>query len=273
MLELEAAATSIGGRMPVDRDMSELCVIVTGGASGIGEAAVRRIVAAGGHAGIVDLNGDACAALAGELGARVASASADMRDEAAVTAAHDLLARQLPPITGLVNSAAMTTRFSRIEDFPPDEFEEVLLSHTRGTYVPCRVIGSAMARRGTGAIVNLASVLSFRSGPVLGYTMGKAGIVNLTETLAVQWAKSGVRVNAVAPGWTDTPFIRRPGRDFSHVINATPMGRLLKPEEVAEVIYFLLSPAASGMTGATVPVDGGYLAGTGWAPFGGVPKE
>ena len=253
--------------------MSELSVIVTGGASGIGEAAVRRIVAAGGHVGIMDLNAAAGAALARGLGARVASTSADMRDEAAVSAAHDELARVLPPVTGLVNSAAVTTRFSRIEDFSPDEFQEVLLSHTRGTYVPCRVIGSAMARRGNGAIVNLASVLSFRSGPVLGYTMGKAGIVNLTETLAVQWAKSGVRVNAVAPGWTDTPFIRKPGRDFSYVTNATPIGRLLKPEEVAEVIYFLLTPAASGITGATIPVDGGYLAGTGWAPFGGVPKD
>ncbi|HEX6610362.1 MAG TPA: SDR family oxidoreductase [Hyphomicrobiaceae bacterium] len=217
--------------------MSELSVIVTGGASGIGEAAVRRIVAAGGHTGILDLNAEASAALAKELGPRVASASADMRDEAAVSAAHDQLAGLLPPITGLVNSAAMTTRFSRIEDFPPDEFEEVLLSHTRGTYVPCRVIGSAMARRGKGAVVNLASVLSFRSGPVLGYTMGKAG------------------------------------RDFSHVTNAMPIGRLLRPEEIAEVIYFLLSPAASGVTGVTIPVDGGYLAGTGWAPFGGVPKD
>jgi NAD(P)-dependent dehydrogenase (short-subunit alcohol dehydrogenase family) len=253
--------------------MNELSVIVTGGASGIGKAAVRKIVASGGHAGILDLNAAAGAALAQEVGSRVASASADMRDEAAVSAAHDQLARTLPPITGLVNSAAMTTRFSRIEDFPPDEFEDVLLSHTRGTYVPCRVIGSAMARRGQGAIVNLASVLSFRSGPVLGYTMGKAGVVNLTETLAVQWARSGVRVNAVAPGWTDTPFIRKPGRDFSHVTNAMPIGRLLKPEEIAEVIYFLLTPAASGVTGVTIPVDGGYMAGTGWAPFGGVPKQ
>ena len=110
--------------------------LVTGGASGIGEAAVRRIVAAGGHAGILDLNAEASAALAKELGPRVASASADMRDEAAVAAAHDQLARALPPITGLVNSAAMTTRFSRIEDFPPDEFEEVLLSHTRLRRLP-----------------------------------------------------------------------------------------------------------------------------------------
>lgn len=252
--------------------MSTLSVIVTGGASGIGAATARKIVAAGGHVGILDLNAEAAVALAGELGPNAVADSADILDEEAVGAAHDRLASALPPITGLVNSAASTTQAHRIEDFPAAEFERILLSHTRGTYVPCRVIGSAMAKRGQGSIVNLASVLSFRSGPVLGYTVGKAGVVNLTETLAVQWAKSGVRVNAVAPGWTDTPFIRKPGRDFSHVTNAMPIGRLLRPEEIAEVIYFLLSPSASAVTGVTIPCDGGYLAGTGWGPFGGVPK-
>jgi NAD(P)-dependent dehydrogenase (short-subunit alcohol dehydrogenase family) len=129
-----------------------------------------------------------------------------------------------------------------------------------------------MAERRQGAIVNLASVLAYRSGPVLAYGAGKAGVVSLTEALAVHWARKGVRVNAVAPGWTETPFISQRREGLDRVRAAVPMGRLLQPGEIAEVICFLLSPAASAVTGSTVPCDGGFLAGSGWAPFGGLPQ-
>jgi len=89
----------------------------------------------------------------------------------------------------------------------------------------------------------------------------------------VHWAGKGVRVNAVAPGWTETPFISQRKAQWDAIRNANPSGRLLQPEEIAEVICFLLSPAASGITGATIPVDAGFLAGSGWAPYGGFPKD
>jgi NAD(P)-dependent dehydrogenase (short-subunit alcohol dehydrogenase family) len=112
---------------------------------------------------------------------------------------------------------------------------------------------------------------------VLAYGAAKAGVVNLTEALAVQWARKNLRVNAVAPGWTDTPFLRpkeRAGtRDMTPILNATPMGRLMQPAEIAEVIFFLLSSAASAITGATVPCDGGVIAGSGWNPYGGFPDN
>ncbi|KAB2920855.1 MAG: SDR family oxidoreductase [Hyphomicrobiaceae bacterium] len=251
--------------------MSGPSVIITGGASGIGAATARRVVRAGGKVGLIDLDVERADVLVRELAPHVVVVRADVTKEAEVRAAHDELAAQLPPIDGLVNSAAVTPTSAPIEDLAPEAFDRVLNSHVTGTYVPCRVIGSAMARRGAGAIVNLASVLSFRSGPVLAYGAGKAGVVSLTEALAVHWARKGVRVNAVAPGWTETPFITRRRADFDTICAATPMGRLLQPAEVAEVIWFLLSPAASGMTGATVPCDGGYIAGGAWAAYGGFP--
>lgn len=251
-------------------------VVVTGGASGIGAATARRIVAAGGHVGILDLNLDAADALATELGPRAVASRGDVLDEAAFEAAHQSIASQLPPINGLVNCAGIAQVPVPIEEWPVDAWSRIMDSHLKGTYIACRVVGSAMAARGHGAVVNLSSVVGVHPGPVLAYGPAKAAVINLTQILAVQWARRGVRVNAVAPGWTDTPFLRpkeRQGeRDLTPIINATPMGRLLKPQELAEVIYFLLSPAASGVTGATVPCDGGVLAGCGWFPFGGLPQ-
>lgn len=252
---------------------SDQSVVITGGASGIGAATARRIVAGGGCVGIMDINLDAAQALARELGDGATAVRADMSSEAEVTAAHETLAARLPPIRGLVNCAGMAQIPKPIEAYPVEAWSRIVDSHLKTTYIACRVIGAAMAARGSGAVVNTASVLAFRPGPVLAYGPAKAGVVNLTEALAVQWARRGVRVNAVAPGWTDTPFLRpaeRVGqRDLTPIIKATPLGRLMRPEEIAEVICFLLSPGASAVTGATLPCDGGVIAASGWGPYGG----
>ena len=200
-----------------------------------------------------------------------------MLDESRLVATKTAIGSKLPDVNGLVNCAGIAQVPTAIENYPVEDWARVVDSHLRGTYVSCRVFGSAMAQRRRGAIVNLASVLAFRPGPVLAYGPAKAAVVNLTEALAVQWAGSGVRVNAVAPGWTDTPFLkpkeRKGERDVTPILNATPLGRLMKPEEIAEVIYFLLSPASAVVTGATIPCDGGVIAGSGWAPYGGFPPS
>lgn len=250
-----------------------LSVVVTGGASGIGAAVSRRVVAAGGRVAILDLNVAAAQALAQELGPSALAAPGDVLDEAGLRTVAEAIAGRMPPANGLVNCAGIAQVPTAIEDFSTEQWSRILDSHLKGTYVACRVFGAAMAARGAGAVVNTASVLAFRPGPVLAYGAAKAAVVNLTEALAVQWARRGVRVNAVAPGWTDTPFLRpkeRQGeRDFAPILRATPMGRLMQPSEIAEVIHFLLSPAASAVTGATVPCDGGVIAGSGWGPYGG----
>ncbi len=253
-----------------------LSVIVTGGASGIGAATARRVIAAGGSVGIIDLNVERAAALARELGPNAAAEKASVLDEAGLAVAWRALSSRLPPASGLVNCAGVAPVPRAIEEYPVAEWTRMLESHLTGTYVPCRVIGSAIAAAGAGgSIVNLASVLSFRAGPVLAYGAAKCGVVSLTEALAVHWARQGVRVNAVAPGWTDTPFLRPKERgeqrDLAPILDATPQRRLMQPQEIAEVIHFLLSQGASAVTGATIPCDGGYIAGTGWAPYGGFP--
>ena len=253
---------------------SPLSVMITGGASGIGEAVARRVVAGGGHAGIADRDEARAAALAKELGDRAHWVACDASDEDSVAAAHAALATRMPTLDGLVASAAIAPRARSVDNVGVEAFWSIVDSHLRWTYISNRIVGLEMAKRGAGSIVNLASVLAYRPSAVTGYSEGKTAIVNLTQSLAVEWARKGVRVNAVAPGWTDTPFLKaRPqGRDFSAITDAVPQGRLIQAAEIAEVIHFLLSPASSAITGTTIPCDAGYIAGTGWAPAGGLPK-
>lgn len=254
-----------------------LSVFITDGASGIGAATARRVLSSGGSVGIVDINSEAMRALADECDDCLIWRKCDVLDESELARTLHEFEERIAPVNGLVNCAGVPPLPGRIEETSAAEFSRLVDSHLKSTFMACRVVGAAMAARGGGAVVNLASVLSFRPGPVLGYGAAKAGVVNLTEALAVQWARNNVRVNAVAPGWTDTPFLRpkeRGGeRDLTSILNATPMGRLMQPAEIAEVIFFLLSPAASAVTGATVPCDGGVMAGSGWNPYGGFPKS
>lgn len=251
-----------------------LSVIITGGASGIGEAVARRVVAGGGHVGIADNNAARGAALAAELGARAHFIDCDASSEASVEAVHAALAARMPPINGLVASAAITPKARSAANVTVDAFWSIVDSHLRWTYISNRIVGLEMAKRGSGSIVNIASVLAFRSGPVMGYSEGKTAIMNLTQSLAVEWALNGVRVNAVAPGWVDTPFLdaRRAKGNLADVAQNVPQARLIAPAEIAELIHFLLSPQSSAITGTTIPCDAGYLAGTGWAQHGGLPK-
>lgn len=247
-------------------------IVVTGGGSGIGAAVARTFAAQGYHIGIIDLNPENAATVAAEIGPVASHFVADILDQESLGKVHATLAKSQPAVAGLVNCAGIAQAPVSIEELNVADWERVLDSHVKGTLLPCKEFGAAMAKRGRGAIVNLASVVGLHPGPVSAYGPAKAAVINLTQILAIEWASRGVRVNAVAPGWTDTPFLQRRGRDFAPIINAVPMGRLLGPDEIADVVAFLISPAARAITGVTIPIDGGFVAGLGWSPYGGFRK-
>ena len=131
-----------------------------------------------------------------------------------------------------------------------------------------------MAARNGGSIVTISSATGIRPAPMLGYAAGKAAVLNLTQSLAVHWGTKNIRINTLVPGWVDTPFIRRQeaaGRDLSPITKITPMRRMVQPEEVGEVALFLLSSAASAMTGSAVVIDCGITLAGGWLPYGDLP--
>lgn len=251
-------------------------IMVTGGASGIGYAVAEKLTAEGAQVVLCDIN-DALLLKAGQqLGDSATGLVCNVTDAQSMEESVHAIT-ETGNIDGLVCCAGVPDMPGPAEKLDATMWSRVIDSHLTGTMNACKSVGAAMLGSGGGSIVNLASVLSFNAGPVIAYGAAKAAIVNLTASLAVQWASRGVRVNAVAPGWTDTPFLRpeaRQGqRDLAPILAATPIGRLIDPAEIAEVIVFLLSPRSSAVVGTTVVCDGGVIAGAGWPPFGGFPTE
>lgn len=252
--------------------------VITGGASGIGLATARRLRAGGSRVALLDIDFARCHRAAEELGDGTVAFECSVVDEASLSAVAGRVEDELGSIEALVCGAGAPQVPGPVDAMAIDEWQTVVDSHLKGTFLTCRIFGRHMVERGRGAIVNIASVTGYAPGPTYAYAPSKAAIITLTTILAVEWARKGVRVNAVAPGWTDTPFLTRkstPGktRDMTALANASPLGRLMRAEEIAEVIYFLLSPQSSAIVGCTVPCDGGFLASRGWAPYGGTPQS
>ena len=245
-------------------------VLVTGGSRGIGAATAALLAQQGQCVVIVDIAPEPLPGTKAILWPEpfdVANESDVVGGIAAIEAAHGA-------VTGLVNAAGVFGKMHIAQRVRMDNWDREINFDLRGTFLVARSVGECMVRRRHGSIVNVASISGMTSGPVHAYAAAKAGVIQLTQTLAAEWGRAGVRVNAVSPGFTRTVAleagIASGALDKDRLARNSAMNRLVEPAEVAQAIVWLLGPLSSAVTGINLPVDAGFIAGATWDAYGGL---
>jgi NAD(P)-dependent dehydrogenase (short-subunit alcohol dehydrogenase family) len=237
--------------------------VVTGAGRGMGEAFARRLAEEGARVAVTDIDGDAADRVATAIGDAARPFELDVRSWDSVREAAVAVEAALGPADALVNNAG-ASKTARSEELPEEWWELVIDVNLNGTWRCSQVFGRRMVELGRGAIVNVGSAYSeISNGGRAAYAATKTGVIGLTRVLGVEWAPLGVRVNAVEPGYIDTPMVQvalSTGAGLEQLLARIPSGRLGQPDEAAQVVAFLLSDEASYVTGATLRIDGGHLA-------------
>jgi NAD(P)-dependent dehydrogenase (short-subunit alcohol dehydrogenase family) len=247
-------------------DAQPRVALVTGAASGIGAATCHFLAAAGVRIAAADQKLDGLAALREALGSHTdfLGVALDVRDEAAQQAFVEQTENTLGAITDVVPCAGLA-RSAPAETMTAEQWDLVLDINLRGTFLTCKAAALAMLPRRRGSIVCIASITAKGGQPGrANYAASKWGLVGLVKSLASEWGNRGIRVNAVAPNGVETPMLKVGVPEHFRnavMLDRTPLGRFARPEEIAQTIGFLLSDAASYITGSILEVDGGLTTG------------
>ncbi|WP_415184683.1 SDR family NAD(P)-dependent oxidoreductase [Phaeovulum sp.] len=243
-------------------DLTGRLALVTGAGQGIGAAIAGALAATGAEVVCTDILKERAEATAADLRAQGWKAQAKALDVTDSTGI-DALAKALSPLDILVCNAGVVTN-TPAEDMTDAEWDKVITVNLTGVFRTCRGFGRRMLEAGRGSIINIGSMSAEIVNvpqPQCHYNASKAGVHHLTKSLAVEWAKRGVRVNAVAPTYIETPLLKElegtPGL-LSRWLDMTPAGRMGQPHEVASVVQFLASDASSLLTGSILTADAGY---------------
>ena len=238
--------------------------LVTGAAGGIGQAAARILAEEGARLALNDVPGAKLAALTAELEEKGHAFSVHLADVTDGRAVEKMFSEVIARWGGLdiVLANAGINRDAFIEKLDEEEWDRVLDVNLKGCFLTCRAAFQAMSARGGGTIVATSSVSALGNIGQSNYAASKAGILGLVRSLALEGAHVGIRVNAVAPGLTDTSMVRSiPERVRDKLLARVPLGRMARPDEIGQAMLFLASPESSYITGQVIFVDGGASVG------------
>jgi NAD(P)-dependent dehydrogenase (short-subunit alcohol dehydrogenase family) len=244
--------------------VSRRVAVITGGASGIGEAVGRRLASDGAAVAVFDLNGHAAEETAASIrvdGGSAIGLTVDVTDRDGIAAAVSEVRDQLGPPTILVNSAGLSG-FDPFLEITPELWHRLLTVNLTGTFNCCQAVIPGMLQESWGRIVNISSSSVHTGVPrMTHYVAAKSGVVGLTKSLALEFAPHGITVNTIPPGFIDTPMLRDAAGggslNIEQQIARTPVRRAGRPEDIAAACAFLTSDEASYMTGQIIGVNGG----------------